>query len=406
MIGLSATSLIHHTNHTQTIRVCNISSNHAITDLGDGPSSFNNLNPGIYSVTINNDQYYFDLYITVSRFDKLVIKSPYNSYAKVSGKKYRIILYKKESSNSNNELLLRNTVNDYFDLIVVSGHTICKPAEYGDLNDLLAVIPNDKNIDSYLEQLYQDGTLSVLEQYNTILRDIIVSINETTIDSSGIIENDYFDIRSISNLKISTSINENTESASMNIILKNNIKSLPNGTKDLFILNSELQVSHFIYRVGRKILSGGEDWKLIEELSNEFSYLFWFKDDNIKSEDSSNNLNSSRLSCINYSILVDRNYINSGICTGYGEYANGILLRLPKTFITTEPEGAVQFLRDWLFSELRESRPFIVEYPNVTEKYKTVYLEEYHVNTFYPSTYVNLDENYDVSYFYKALHRG
>ena len=170
-IGLPITNIIHSTNHTQTKRVCSINNNINYTTLS--PTSnmeYSNLSPGLYSITINNVTYYFDLYIAVGMSDKekLVIKSPHNAYVLLRDSKHMINLYEKINNNSSNEVSLDNTVNSTIDMIVVNGKTIQFPLVTNDIQNRLAVIPKNGVIPKSDIQLVESKTLDQLEIDNII----------------------------------------------------------------------------------------------------------------------------------------------------------------------------------------------------------------------------------------------
>lgn len=344
------TQIIHSINHTQTRRVCKIKDEHIMGELNIDQKNmkFNNLTPGIYCANFNGEKYYFDLYITISDIDSLHIVDKYNAYAIVSDKKYLIHFY--ESIDSE-ELYLDNTVNDFISMLVIDGKTI---------------------------KVYKDDN--------------------------------YNEIRSVSNLKIYTNNIDADEDSNnyLNIILKNNIKSLPNGVVDTFILNSEQQQQHIIFRIGRKIFEGNENWKFIEDLSTEEYYVFYLSNKNVKLEDSNNNLNCSHFETTSYSDLIDIENKQNCICTSNNEeFGKGFYIKISYSLLENilndmNEKDFIIALRRWLYNEMISNRPFIVEYALEQNIYRTVYIDEYHIKTFYNKTYVKFNDDYNISFFYKT----
>lgn len=342
--GKWLTHLIHDMNHSQILRSCTLNSNNigkSIINLAYNSSGiYTNLNPGIYRITINNVQYCFDLYIPIKGDSILYIKNIYNAYAAVLTNIYPIILYKVLSSNSDNINKLNNTINDYIDMIVMDGITEIQTDEY--------------NITDNLKKLV-----------------------------------------SISNISIKTS------SKQINIELKEDIKSLPNNICDTLILNAELYNYHLILRVGKKYFTGEENWQYIK--SGEHSHLFFLEDSSIKFENSNNNMISSHFSTNYYTTIIsnDFNYDN-GIATSHDNtYSNGIFVRVPKDLIDSYYKE--ESFKKWISNQLLAKRPFIIEYPLSNYIYKTYLLDEYHIYTTYPTTLIEIDNKYNISYFYKTL---
>lgn len=349
MNTIPLTHLIHSNNHTQTARVCTIDSNHSMgqsiakeLNITSNNMIFNNLNPGIYCANFNGEKYYFDLYIAVLDMDELYIVNKNTAYASVDGLKYPINLYKKISSNLDSPI--NNTVNDTIDMIVIDGMST-----------------------------------KILDEPNYSLLRSMSGFRICTGDSPIIKDDGYLDI-----------------------YLKNNVKSLPNGVKDTFILNSEQQQHHLIYRIGRRVLSGSENLDFLENLSDKDYNVFFLSDSNVKLENSYNNLTCSHFDNIKSSDLINKNNKITGIATGFGSYGNGFFIKVPTNLVEFNVEDPARSFKDWLFNELQSNRPFIIEYSLEEFRYRTVYLDEYHINTYYPKTYIGLNNFYNISVFYKA----
>lgn len=417
--------IIHNNNHTQTTRVCNINENHlnqenTITQLTMNEDGiFYNLNPGIYSIIINEVKYFFDLYISIlGSKEKLIIKDPNNAYVKIRTKKFLVNLYTQIGTNTSNELTLENTVNNCIEMIIINGKTIQTQINTTSIQERIAVIPNNGVLPSSTVQETERKSIAELEENNTIIYGLDYEKSGGTQEGSQepqeTYSNDYIDnksiddpylLQSISRFTILTSNQPLSESDGneLEILLKNNIKALPNGVKDTFILNSEQCQNHIIYRTGRLILFGNEDWQFIGT-SNKL-WLFWLPHKFVKLEDSNTNIICSHLNNEKASVLVDENCSKSGIGSGYGDYGNGFFIRVPTMECKNTENPTARFKR-WLSDELRKNSPFIVEYALQNYIYNTVLIDEYHIKTYFSKTYVKLNNTYDVSYFYKILRQG
>ena len=408
--NLPITHIIHNNNHTQTNRVCTINiRRHNATyiefDNNAGGIVLNDVKPGLYYTIINEVEYFFDLYITVNRFGSLIINNPYWAYAYVNDKRYPIILYRNVITNNGNEITLQGTVSNKLDMIVIDGKTITLPNKKSDISEIMASIPNNGIIKSSTFHSQWVGSLEDLQTDNDVWDNIELMDMEYYENSSNNIR--PYEIRSISGFKIITNnsaiINENDY---LDILLKNNIKSLPNGTKDTFILNMYQQQHHLIYRIGRRIFTGNESWEYLEIGSNSQYYLFYLKDNNVKLQNSNTNMICSHFDCVQCSLLINSTTNKSGICSSYGNMNNGFIIKIPAQYLDSQiaSNSKISAFKNWLSNELKNEDPFIVEYELSSIKYKTVLLDEYHIDTYYPNTFIKVNnDDYDVSYFYKSL---
>ncbi len=358
----NATELVHRNNHIQYSKECNISTNHILNrEIVDRlvfePSErYQDLYPGVYVTEINGEDYYFDIPFYVNgTTDYLSIKNPFDTSLRISVQYYTCYLYKKAGSNNGQQVTLNSTVNDSLDMVIISGHTVMG----------------------------------------------IQSLNNPT------------DIRSISNIKLHSGYNSTTDMDSINepltINLKNNIKSLPNGVKDTFCLDSSTQRYHITFRIGRDIYSGNENWQYLRSYSNDDYKVFFTANKYAKFENSDNNINCSHLECMRASTVLNTMYPVIGIATSYlSTLGNGIIIKVPTSIFGVIDEDDVDSMwvrkiNEFLFNEFTTSTPFIVEYALDTPIYKFELLDEYHIHTYYPHTNISLDGDYDISYFYKAI---
>lgn len=419
---IPTTNIIHNMNHTQTKRVCMLQDTHkqspVLVDtlvVTDEIHDFYNLMPGLYAVIINNEKYYFDLYVVVNSISPLTIKSPNNVYVFVGGKRYIMNLYKEtEYVTDMNDTVLDNTVNNHIEIMVIDGKTIQIPYYPNNIQDRYAVIPNNGIIPSSSQQSVESMTLEQLQQRNTILYNLdyegmgeyngLVSLDSGMMEDSEdkSLTNPYR-IYSISNFTITSSnspISDNTNNYNTEIVLQNNIKSLPNGIKDTFILNSEQYQAHITYRIGRSFLTGGEKYIFISDKSDNNSWLFWMPNVNIKIDSNIGNIICSHLKSKNTNDIINGSI---GISCSTAEFGNGAFIRIPA--LNEHDDHIIESLvfMEWLRNQITIGMPVVIEYQLSSYKYKTVLLDKYRAKTFYNKTYVKLDDAYNVSYFYKTL---
>lgn len=419
---LPITNAIHNINHTQTKRVCMLHDNHkqspvlvSTLNVTDSVHDFYNLIPGLYAVIINGIKYYFDLYVTINDISPLTIKSPNNAYVFVGGKRYIMNLYKEiDSQIDTNDFVFNNTVNNHIEVMVIDGRTVQIPYYPNDVQDRYAVIPYNGIIPSSAQQAIESMTLEQLQQHNRILYNLDYEKfgeNNGLVSLGGGIEfnpgdkniDNPYDIRSISKFNIissntptsNTSNNYNTE-----ILLQNNIKSLPNGIKDTLILNTEQYQAHIAYRIGRSFLTGGENYIFISDKSDNNSWLFWMANKNIRISSDIGSIVCSHLKSKTPDSVINGEI---GISVSTREYGNGAFIRIPSMEVHGEHIIESIIFKQWLQNQIDIKIPVVIEYQLSSYKYKTVLLDRYRAKTFYNKTYVRLDDNYKVSYFYKTL---
>lgn len=346
-------SQVHRNNHTQVNRKCSIAAEHysnanilkTITYKKNEPVY--NLNAGLYKVSINGKTYIFDLYETLSGSDYLNIVDNTYAYIMTALKIHPIIMYEYVGAHAlNQQYKIADTVNDAFDMIVVDGFT---EIEFeGDL--LQQTVDHPANIKS---------------------------ISSLTFNTAGDIGED-----------------------SLTIKLHTNIKSLPNGTKDILIMDSELQQFHIIYNIGRYILTGYENWEVLSQYSDDQYTAFIAKDENVKLQNATNNLWCSHFPVYQASSLISKSFHNNAIATSYGSIGNGFLLKISRDLVDPDKDELAKYLRG-----VNKIKPIIVEYPTSQAIYKSVLLDEYHVKTFFPNTTIkDFMPDRSISFFYKHLH--
>jgi hypothetical protein len=189
----------------------------------------------------------------------------------------------------------------------------------------------------------------------------------------------------------------------LEILLKNNLKALPDGTKDTFILNAEQQRHHLIYRVGRRVFTGNESWSICSEYCNDNCYVLFTPEPNLKENNSKTNIMCSHFEIDRSSAILNTDKDVCGMCSGNtAEYGRGFYIKIEKEFFPDEAEDKLKWFANLLLEQLKTEHPVVVEYALLTYRYRTVLIDEYHAKTYYPKTFVKLNALYDISYFYKG----
>lgn len=346
---ISALKLIHSINHTQVRRCCEINSQHnsLIKNLSFSINEpIYDLAAGLYSISMYGIKYIFDVNTKLSGSDHLLIKNNNNISIVIDGIHNPVIMYELLNTEEiKTSLSLDNTVNSNLDLMVFTADTICS---------------GNPSIDEAME------------------------------------------IDRVSSLNISSKYNNNNDS--LNIPLKHTLGSLPNGVRDILIVNSEQAICHEVVNTSKEVLSGGLDWKYMESLSDSDYYVFFAPYDNIKLGNNSNNLRCSHFETVACSTLTNKSTKKNCIATSYGSYGNGLWIKIAASIL--DIHGDKDFgveMQKWILSKAISNNPIYIEYEISTPLYRTVLIDEYHLKTYYSSTIIDIDDRYNVSVFYKSL---
>ena len=358
------TELIHRNNHTQFTRECNISRNHIIgreivQRLSYEPEMIlTNLYPGLYVINIDGIDYYFDIPYYINELsDYIKINKHYDATIRIYSKENVLNLYTQTGNNLAQQTTLDYTIQDHFDMLVISGNSVLSGSNASPTNPAR-----------------------------------LTSISNVTLNTG---------IDSVSDMD---DINE-----PLTIDLKNNIKSLPNGVKDTFYLDANNERHHITFRIGRDIFSGNEAWVLLKEYSNDDYKVFYSKNDYVSIENSDTNINCTHFPCIESSILLNKDLTTIGIATcNDTNIGQGFLVKINKSLlgeIDNEDDDYiwVKEFNKFLYNQITTPTPTIVEYELKEPIYKSELLDEYHIHTYYPRTNVKIVNNYDISYFYKTV---
>lgn len=300
-----------------------------------------NKTPGLYLVILNKKAYLINLVDALTGNDQLVIESKYKTYTIIDGVTRFIIPYRLITPDfRDSTMLLDYSVNSIADAVCVSGKTT----------------------------LSGDPTPS----------------KPVTMTSIG-------------SFKITSTGDNSNQKYELNIDLKNNIKSLPNGVNDLFVMDSLTQEAYIIYKVGRVILTGAEEWYTVEENANYCIYSMVLASVNIGEDDRSVNCNYfPTITCSN--MLNDKNKTYAISNNNDKDYP-GFYIRIPTKLIK---EPGVDNFKEFIRNALK-TNPITIEYLLKSNIYRQVLMDEYCVQLFYPNTHVTINVNSRVGIFYKAM---
>ena len=206
------------------------------------------------------------------------------------------------------------------------------------------------------------------------------------------------DITSISSFNVITKSNKEQSITTIN--LNNNLKSLPSGISDTFIMDSTKKVSYIINRIGRLVLTGNESWSKIEE--NDRYCIYFYKFNGAKEGTDANSIVCNYFPSMIYSNMIDNKTDTCGICVSNDPFKTGFFVRVPTKTIT---ERGVDHFKEYLRSLMNNKKPVIIEYQLNTVKYKSIILDTYDIKQYYPKTLISIDNpNIKAGYFFSALY--
>ena len=349
------------------------------------------LKPGVYCVFIGDIYYIFTLCDTVFGNDYIVLNK-YNSYSVINGKKkpIRLFKYMRYSEDNDNPGIASEISNSILEFSV-EGALNDSNNKINDFNNHLGsdnTITSENTPSSVLE-FPLEGVLSdsvssdsyrLRNTVNTIFDSIVLDGN-TTLDDNNRSPYKPTKITSISNFVITTK-SSNSREYSLTINIKNNIKKLPSGICDTFVIDSYYKRAFIIYRIGRLILTGNEEWALYNK-KDKF-YTFFLKYDTFNTGEDDTSLLCNYFPTISNTDIkydTDKTY---AISNSNDESNRGIYVRMPKDLIS-DKNDPIESFKDYI-REAFKTNPIIVEYLLKNEKYKSVLLDEYCIKQFYPYT--------------------
>ena len=324
-----------------------------------GIHEFKNLSPGLYAFKTDTSCYMISLPVTLAGDDKLVIENRSSVYTVINGKKRLLIPYEMSASFTSkslqvvlqsmfqgdtnaNYLSINNAINGYIDMIAVAGLTTMsrenpspyKPAE-------------------------------------------LTSLGSFTIESNGILDGQH---------------------SELTINLNNNIKKLPCGRSDLFVMDAIHKESYIIYRVGRLVLTGSEQWQAIKEDNDHCIYFLPF---NLISTSISNGaIISNYFPGESYDNMMLKSSIDYCIANSVEQSKPGIYIKLPTELIA---ETGVENFKKYLKYLVNKKNPVIIEYLSKDIRVKSVLLDDYIIPQYSPNTNINIDADTYAAFFFRTI---
>lgn len=228
--------------------------------------------------------------------------------------------------------------------------------------------------------------------------DILTASGLTIVSGNKPSPDNPIDITSISSFNVITK--NNKEQSITTINLNNNLKSLPSGISDTFIMDSTKKVSYIINRIGRLVLTGNESWSKIEE--NDKYCIYFYKFNGAKEGTDANSIICNYFPSIIYSNMIDNKTDTCGICVSNDPFKTGFFVRVPTKTIT---ERGVDHFKEYLRSLMNNKKPVIIEYQLNTVRYKSIILDTYDIKQYYPKTLISIDNpNIKAGYFFSTLY--
>ena len=320
---------------------------------------FKNLSPGLYAFKVDAAAYMIALPNALSGNDKLVLENKSSVYAIMNGKKKNLIPYEMSASFTSKQL-----------------STMLQAMFEGDSNANYLTINN--SIDGYMDMIAVSGLTTLSKSNPTPYHPVeLMSLGSFDIESVGITTD---------------------QKSKLTINLNNNIKKLPCGKSDLFIMDCVHKEAYIIYRVGRVILTGSEDWKTIKETSKYCIYFYPFN--LINSELENGATISNYFPSETYTNIISNDDLLYGICNSIDKNNPGIYIKVPTDVIA---EIGVSNFKKYLKYLVNKQNPVIIEYLLKDIKYKSILLDNYDIKQYYPVTNINISADTTAAFFFKTL---
>lgn len=366
--NMRMTSIIHSNNHTRFTRVCNLARSHyrdqsLITELTLDPTTDHNeffgLIAGLYKIKFGPDEYIMDLPISLYPNESIFIDSPFQAYTMARTKDLHVNLYKLIGLHDlQDQYVLEDTLNNHLDMLFINGRTImpegepslANPVEYKSMDNLVY-----KTVSGY------DGTESELT-----------------------------------------------------LTIREPLRSMNNGLKDLMVVNSDVERHHITTKIGRTILSGYDKLVELPQYKNGPSLLFYYQNQNVGYANDAGNIRCTHFKSFKCSDITRISVRSDGIAAVSQEFAeangfyNGCLIRISQDELVEYGSEYAKTNAEKLgvlIDRCLRTKPLTIEYVLQDYSRRVLLLDEYHVKTFYGSTtFIPADNTTEVSYFYKTLH--
>jgi len=340
--------IIHSVNHIQYDRGCIISKSHTYEikklEYELGKVQYN-VRAGLYRIDIDGVEYIIDVFYNLTDADHFIIYDKYNIFMVRGDIYYPVIPYKVLSTQNNlKQYNITNSLNDNVSMIMIVGKTttLLEPA---------------------LDHPCQ-----------------IIRLSNFDFSSSG------------------------TGVSTLEFGFKYGLGCMPNGAKDLFVLNAEQLECHVVMNTNKEILSGGLNWQLQEEYVTDDHYVFFAKYDNIADNIYGTSLRCTHLPTMGLETLLDKNTKINCISTSGPRHEHGLWIKLAKSVLNIHGDKNIsnEFCM-WVAKMASSNNPIYIEYEINGTKYINFTIDEYHLKTFYPKTFIKSNNGCEFSVFYKGL---
>ena len=358
--------MIHGHNNTHTTREGYILQDYMndIPELiysGD-PTEIYNINPGLYKIDINGTLYAFVIHDTISGSNRLIIRTEEYAYTLMGLTVHRVYLYKIHDHQiiENKGHLLRHTVNDALDLLIVDGYTRTKP--------------------DHLVSMKYPRELEFMSMLNIKM-------------SSEDIEEEYL------------------------FNMKNYLKSIEITKKkricDTMYLDRASNRALFVFNTARLIMTGYETIDKIDSLCGDHVNVYKLLNPLCKPNGL---IQCSHLPTISWKQMSDKTYSDEGICLSPEGDSRGIYFKIPLKEFENAEDVLKEILRFYTVSKEEERNlrwtearahrealgldpdsvllhsitvcPFTMCYELANPQYKQLTLDSYEINTFFNKSWM------------------
>jgi hypothetical protein len=349
--GMPITHIIHNSNHIRFMRKAIINHPEDIIDhpgLIKFPKKFRDLEAGIHRVVFEKyptKVFYFNMYCNCGPNELVIIDNINYAHFVTGVGTYPILLY--EETTADDCYIMDNTLNDYLNLLMVDGETS------------ITYSNEDKGIDL----------------------------------------NNPCSLAAVDSLTVETSNGNDSKNDKQIFNLRHELRSLPDGRKDLFVLDAENERAYILYKVGHTAITGMEEITKVDSFSNDLYSVYFIKNDNVIKTDNPESLICTHFKSIQYDKFRRLEFNQNSICISYDEWrGRGFYIKISNEIAPTL-DSFIQFVNGNLFM----TNKLEVMFPLVKSCQTNVLLDEYHVRTFFDKTKLKLQGSKDLpTYFFKT----
>lgn len=346
--NLPVTHMIHNANHTRFSRKAVVSHpSYLIKHPGSIrlPKKFRNLKAGIHQVHFEkypDKTFVFNLYCDMGATELITIDNPNYANLVTGIGVYPILLYEREYPKD--AKIVNNTINEYFNVLAISGRTI----------------------------IDYTGPVNIYSPCK------LTPITALHVETKNEDESDH-QIRTFN--------------------LHHELRSLPNITRDLFVIDAENERAYILYKVGHTNITGLEEITRVETFCNPKYSVYFIKDERVVKTDDPKALACTHFESIKYDKFRQLEFNQNAICISYDDWrGNGFYIKISNDIAPTT-EKFIKFINDDLFKENKLE----VMYPLLNPYQANVLLDDYHVKTFFNKTKILVNEiEGPLTYFYKS----